>query len=474
MTNGGSDNDSFSFRGYGLGLLCFVVGASPLWAAPTSDRQAENMVRGWLKLDASPLGRQLPQEITRVQTFPDDQGEPIYHVVYLSHSGFVIVAGDDEVEPVIAFSGAGTYDPSPAKPLGALITRDLPSRIAAVRASQATRLVIPPQNLSVARVKWQELLRYADDSLPEYQGRPKSGILTVSDERVSPLLQSRWGQGDVGGGYCYNYYTPDHYVCGCVATAMAQLMLFYEHPAAGVGTSSFAITVDGVEQTVSLRGGDGAGGSYQWGEMVLKPAEAGALTTAQRRAIGALCHDAGVAARMAYATGGSGTEMTNERNALVDVFGYTNAVNAYNATYTNLGAVLLAMINPNLDAGCPVLLGLTGHIGASTYGHAILCDGYGYHTSTLYHHLNMGWVGQDYAWYALPDIDSDSWGFDVVDEVTYNIFVDISGEIISGRVTDGNEQSVSNARVVATCGSWRPATVDPRSRPKPTSRVSMP
>jgi hypothetical protein len=187
--------------------------------------------------------------------------------------------------------------------------------------------------------------------------------------------------------------------------------------------------------------------------MVLKPAEAGALTTAQRQAIGALCHDAGVAARMAYAAGGSGTEMTNERNALVNVFGYTNAVNAYNTTYTNLGAVLLAMINPNLDAGFPVILGLTGHDGGSTYGHAILSDGYGYHTSTLYHHLNMGWEGQDDAWYALPDIDSDAYGFDVIDEVTYNIFVDISGEIISGRVTDGNEQSISNARVVATCDS---------------------
>jgi len=453
MTIGVPNNNRFRFRGYGLGLFCFVLGGGPLWAAPASDRQAENMVRGWLTLDAAPLGRPLPQEIERVQTFRDDQGEPIYHVVYLGHSGFVIVAGDDEVEPVIAFCGAETYDPSPAKPLGALIDRDLPRRVAAVRASQATRFATGQQNRSAARAKWQHLSSYTADPLPEDPGRTKSGLLTVSEEWVAPLLQSRWGQGDVGAGYCYNYYTPNHYVCGCVATAMAQLMLFYEHPATGVGTSSFSITVDGVERTASLRGGDGAGASYPWSEMILKPAQAGALTAVQRQAIGALCHDAGVAARMAYTAGGSGAEMTDERNALVNVFGYTNAVNAYNTTYTNLGAVLLAMINPNLDAGFPVLVGLTGHSGGSTYGHAILCDGYGYHTSTLYHHLNMGWEGQDDAWYALPDIDSDSWGFDVIDEVTYNIFVAISGEIISGRVTDGNELAVSNARVVATFDS---------------------
>jgi len=145
--------------------------------------------------------------------------------------------------------------------------------------------------------------------------------------------------------------------------------------------------------------------------------------------------------------------MSEERDALVNVFGYSNAVNAYNASYTNLGAVLLVMINPNLDAGFPVILGLTGHSGGSTYGHAILCDGYGYHTSTLYHHLNMGWEGQDDVWYALPDIDSSSWDFDVIDEVTYNIFVDLTGEIISGRVTDGAGQPINDARLVATCDS---------------------
>lgn len=136
----------------------------------------------------------------------------------------------------------------------------------------------------------------------------------------------------------------------------------------------------------------------QWSQMVFKPSETMTLTTEQRQAIGALCYDAGVACSMAYTASGSGVQMSNERNALVNVFGYSNAIDAYNATYTNLGAVLLTMINPNLDAGFPVILGLTGHDGGITYGHAILTDGYGYHTSTLYHHLNMGWEGTDDVW----------------------------------------------------------------------------
>ena len=42
-------------------------------------------------------------------------------------------------------------------------------------------------------------------------------------------------------------------------------------------------------------------------DMVLVPS--GAMTETQRRAIGALCHDAGVAAHMAYSASGSGATM---------------------------------------------------------------------------------------------------------------------------------------------------------------------
>jgi hypothetical protein len=38
---------------------------------------------------------------------------------------------------------------------------------------------------------------------------------------VSPLVQSKWDQRYVGGKATYNYYTTNHWYCGCVATAMA-------------------------------------------------------------------------------------------------------------------------------------------------------------------------------------------------------------------------------------------------------------
>jgi len=269
------------------------------------------------------------------------------------------------------------------------------------------------------------------------------------------LVQSRWSQQTTCSSACYNYYTPPgdpgtttNYPCGCVATAMAQLMRFHQHPSVGVGTACFDITVDGATQTACLRGGDGAGGPYSWASMVIVPGCSTTLT--QRQAIGALCYDAGVAVSMQYAAGGSGAYVIYQGHAdipsqLMSIFKYSSVKAGWNYG-ANLGSSLNAMANPALDAGYPVLLGINGSPG----GHAVVCDGYGYDASTLYHHLNMGWSGTSDAWYNLPTIDTVIGTFSTVYGCIYNVYPTGTGEIISGRVTEFNGQPLSGVTVTAT------------------------
>ena len=133
--------------------------------------------------------------------------------------------------------------------------------------------------------------------------------------------------------------------------------------------------------------------------------------------------------------------------ALVSTFHYSNSVYGYNNN-NNIGAGLTAMINPNLDWGNPVILGIENS--SNNTGHAVVADGYGYQSSTLYHHLNLGWAGVSDAWYNLPNIDSSPYSFNVVDTTIYNIYMSGSGEIISGRVTDTNSGTpISGATVTA-------------------------
>ena len=144
---------------------------------------------------------------TQVKAFKDSAGNIDYFVVSLEPSGFAVVAGDDLVEPIIAFASQGTFDPIPQNPLYVLLNRDLPGRLAEAREKEdqarvQKRQFIPRGLHRRARSKW-ELLQAADAA----PSTSASSLVSVSDLRVAPLVLTRWGQ-DYEGALCYNYYTP--------------------------------------------------------------------------------------------------------------------------------------------------------------------------------------------------------------------------------------------------------------------------
>ena len=414
-------------------------------AAPVTSKQAAAVVTGWLSTDRAPLGEALGGSVLRVETFTDETANPVYYVVYLDPAGFVIVAADDLVEPIVGFASTGQYDPSGNNALGALVSNDLSARVAYVQQAGS---VASTTGALQSQAKWQQLA--PPNGGPVITAK---GLTSISDVRIAPLTQTTWDQQTAAGAgttACYNYYTPPfgagntgNYPAGCVATAMAQLMRYYQFPTTGVGTASFQIQVDGVTNTYSLRGGNGAGGPYVWSNMPLVPPVT--PTAAQCQAIGALVADAGGTVSMQYSNGGSSSSMLTGGGALRTTFHFANAVKGWNNNLT-IGTGLTNMINPSLDARCPVLLGIDGPTG----GHAVVADGYGYNSSTLYHHLNLGWSGAASAWYALPNIDTGIYPFNVVDTCIYNAYTNGTGEIISGRVLDQIGRPVVNALVTGT------------------------
>jgi len=411
-----------------LQLLC-----GSLWARPMTGEQAGKAVRGWLKASARPLSTTVGRKIGDVETFTDEDGEPSYYVVYLEPAGFVVVPADDLVEPIICFADDGTYDGSIDNPLGALVSSDIPGRVA--RAKELERGKVSKQLMNVeavrarsakAKDKWNELSAAGEDAIEPL------GFSTVSEVWVAPFVQSKWGQSNVecysNTESCYNYYTPPgpvgsstNYPCGCVATATAQLMRYYEYP-----------------------------GSYTWSNMPLEPLIG--TPAYQRQEIGWLCYDVAEAVDTTYGSGGSMGYMRYADTSLVSIFGYSNSIYAQDPV---LGSTLRNMVNTNLDAKQPTLLGIKGGVG----GHGVVCDGYGYDSSTLYHHLNMGWCGMDDAWYNLPTVNSTP-SFNILEECVYNVYMSGSGEIISGRVTDLAGNPIPDVVVTATGGGTYQGTSD--------------
>ena len=500
-----------------------------LEARPATPEEAAIVVRGWLRADPRPFGAEMGRDVAVVEAFTTQMGDVLYYIVSLDPSGFVIVPSDDRVEPIMGFAQSGTYDPSPYNPLAAMVTNDVKRRIVAAVLSEQIAMIEDSTNGIVtatgdgqrteSQLKWRRLTELGIALRAEML---LASITTdqIDDLRVAPLLNTRWDQTtcwtertDSKGTHmadsraaCYNFYTPpsdaddpcdylvpaeysgvsgtygdpDNYPSGCVATSMAQLMRYYQWPQEGVGKQEFDIRVRYGEQWQAekawTRGGDGHGGPYDWANMFALP-ECGDAN--QLKAIGALCYDAGISIGMEYSPDGSGPpDALQVSTALTRTFNYSNAIAAVKAEdgkAVEIGAALTQMINPNLDAGRPVILGIEGQDG----GHSVVCDGYGFDSSAIYYHLNMG--GSSYPsdcaaiWYQLipPDISYNcewcqcaeddpncqcpscwlkvrsDWSYDTIVTCIYNIFPENSGEIVSGRVLDSMGNPVPGVTVSA-------------------------
>jgi len=409
--------------------LCLALASGgALLAEPVTALQAQAAAQAWLQRTPAPLGANLGGQVAEVVTHADAAGRSLFHEARLAGGGFVILAADDRIDPVVALCEGEALAAGPESHLDLMLRKDMKARLARVESfGKGPGL---PEDLGRAEGRWRDLL---------FPSTIDTHVATVSDVRVSPLVQSTWNQAKANNQYTYNYYTPNHYVCGCVATAMAQLMRFHQWPTAAIGAKSFKVTVDGASQTLVTRGGDGLGGAYVWSSMPLTPTSA--TTVAERQMIGSLTYDAGLAVNMSYAADGSGANSHTAATQLKATFKYANVMFGYTGGELT-GNGLEAMVIPNLDAGHPVMFGITGDAG----GHSIVCDGYGYTGNTRYYHLNLGWGGADNAWYALPDIDSST-SFNLIDECLYNVFPSGAGEILSGRVTDGSGNPVSGVTV---------------------------
>jgi hypothetical protein len=446
-----------SFLQAACAALClWFLWAMPMLAALQSDQQAATAVRGWLRGCPQPLESPLSSIVTSVSTFRDARGRPLYHVVRLDPEGFVITSADSMLEPIVAFSDSGSYEEVAQNPLFGLVSLDLTARLTALaQARKAKR-----GTTTSAERKWGLLAGWAAGGMVEPKG---NGLATIDDVRVAPLIQSRWNQETIWNGNewvaCYNYYTPPYaagsptnYPCGCVPTAWAQVMRYFQYPTQPVGTASFDISLYGWATNRSLRGGDGLGGPYRWSQMPLAPGVG--TTVAECQAIGALTADIGVAGEGDYQAQGSATASTGAW--LRSVFGYGNLIES-----CGTARGFSDKIDVNLDAGLPVIVSIAD-FGLSEdvrNAHAAICDGYGYNAGALYHHLNLGWGGSRDAWYNLPNVDTDWYQFTNVLHVLFNIYTNGVGEILSGRVTDTVGVPIPAAHVSAVWPGGTRSTV---------------
>ena len=330
----------------------------------------------------------------------------IYNV---GSQGFVIVSGNTVLPPVLGYSAQGNF----------------PDMIEA------------PENF----VSW--INRYGEmiDFAVANGIAPEAKILRQWDEAsqgrfgakntttVAPLVETRWNQ-----DCYYNEYCPagsgwwsgpcGHVYAGCVATAMAQVMKYWDYPATGFGSHSYVHSTYG-EQSANF-----AATTYRWDEM---PNE----VWSHNDAVATLMYHCGVSVDMNYSPSGSGAQSKDVETAMRSYFGYCGAKYRQKSNYSNEDWI--ALLKAELDHAHPVYY--SGANGDS--GHAFVCDGY---DSNDLFHFNFGWSGSGDNYYSIYDVNGFNSGQAAVTNLyPVNIQADANGIIYVSEDGTGNGSSWSNA-----------------------------
>ena len=449
-----------------MALLAFAFAAQ---GASVSRETAEFAASGWA-LGGGKLGVYFGGGVESSAEHVTTNGATFYSVKMYG-GGTVFMSSDTEMEPVIAFTDSAEdfSDIDRKSPLWALLNRDVSARSSAIRAKPVVCVRESP--------RWNAYVTRGSAYVRNVVSRMLFAAAPLDnpgpgDLRVPKMLESEWSQSGADGRNtrsdpysepCYNYYTPkdatgsiaegdtENAVCGCVATAMSQIMFYHRYPESATVPETPDPCWFGTARLVGDNALQVSGETYEWDVMVACPADGATLDA--RKAIGLLTSDAGRSVGMRYSEGESGSFTFKASKSFVDVFGYGQSVYAeFDSSARSavgsladdkfvLGRVLLS----NLDAGYPVMLGIRD---ASGGGHEVVADGYGYEDDAAYVHLNMGWSGEDDIWYNLPDIDTDGIAFNAVDDAAYNIIPGGAGlGVMSGRVVGDDGEPIDGATV---------------------------
>ena len=285
--------------------------------------------------------------------------------VFTTDNSFVLLSADDCVQPILGYSLTSRFD-----------IENMPANKRAwiQGYSDAIQYAVEHQTRASAEVaqQWHDL---AEGNLD--MGR----AITV----VAPLIQTQWDQ-----GWPYNNLCPDGTVTGCVATAMAQMMKYWNYPPTGIGMHSYEWN----GQTVSA---DFGNTTYDWDNMLNSYSDNS--TEAEQNAVATLMFHCGVSVDMNYGpgwAGGSGAFAESIAGALINYFNYSPETQLiYRANYSSNDWT--NMIKAELNQSRPIVYCGSGSGG----GHAFVCDGY---NNSNYFHFNWGWSGYCDEYYSLDDL----------------------------------------------------------------------
>lgn len=339
----------------GAALLIGAVGANASSITPQQALQRIPTQKMHKLKGAAGLSKDL------LYTYPSANGDAAVYVFgNRGQQGYILLSADDAMAPVLGYADRGVFEEG-----------NMPAQMKEWLAGYARQ---------------QEYASMM--GLPAYEAPHSDGR-----KAVEPLMKTTWNQ-----NVPYNDMTPtignSHCPTGCVATAMAQVMKYWNYPESGVGTGM--ITNPETNRTETMRLDE----EFMWNDML--DSYSGTFSGDQADAVAYLMKACGYSVQMSYTLSVSGSFSVYAAQALVENFNYNSEIRYYQRDYIEATEWDNIVYN-EIANGRPILYGAQSTSG----GHEFVCDGY---SGDGYYHFNWGWGGMSDGYFILDSLNPGAIG----------------------------------------------------------------
>ena len=354
-----------------VGLTLFQVLA---WAGPRSFQQAQAIAERQAALQGIIMDQQQVSKARKQYLLNGSSSSETATSYYVfdngSDKGFTIVSGDDELPEIVGYSAHGNSEHLMKTEGCAAFLKAYQKFVAAFTQGDAkARKILAEQRALKADGRYQQ---------------PK----------IDPLLGDiAWNQETPYNKMCPEYKGSKLSATGCVATAMAQVMMYYKYPKElkadipAYTTATNKLKVNAISE----------GEKYDWANMLPTYTE-GEYNTTQADAVAKLMFHCGAAVQMDYGPSSGALVRPEDMSTY---FGYDADLlqKVYRSVYTL--AEWKKILDRELEAKRPILY---GGFASNEDGHLFVCDG---SDGEGLYHINWGWSGYSDGYFDITLLDPD-------------------------------------------------------------------
>lgn len=391
-------------------VIAVIIGMGALYANPVDVNAAKSLGQMFVQANFKQTRN---ADLQLYYTVTSDNGQPCAYVFNIGNEGFVIVAASDNVRPILGYSEESAFDAS--------------------NLYNGAMYMLETYQNSIGYAI-EKNISATPDIKSEWIALGNCGKLNNSRvETVGPLVKTKWNQDSP-----YNLYSPPtqgghegsagRCYAGCVATAMSQVMKYWNYPITGTGSHSYNCVGYGpTYYNYGTQSADFGATTYQWD---LMPVSLNNASQAQIEAVATLMYHCGVSVNMTFDWDGSGAYSESVPPAMASYFDYNYCQKKHRSSYSL--ANWISLLKTEFDLGRPVYYSGQSNEG----GHAFVCDGYDENDLM---HYNWGWGGSNDGWFAVDAIEYASNAaaiFNYVPSHVYNNTVQAPSNVTATKTND--------------------------------------